>query len=109
MLSESEKIKKAIQKVSAEETERITAPCLRVYKGIITSVPDGTKCKVRLVGDTTEFSLPYAANLSDLTVGAFVWVAVPYGTDKSMNNAIVWSDIKFASAALPSARCRAMS
>ena len=96
MLSESEKIKKAIQKVAAEEIQRDTASCWRVYKGIVTSAPNGTTCKVRLIGDTTEFSLPYAANLSDLTVGSAVLIGVAYSTDKSLANAVVWSDVKFA-------------
>lgn len=98
MLSESQKIKKALKKVIAEEVQTQIEPCLKLYKGKITSAPNGTTCKVQLIGDSTEFALPYAEALEDLQVGALVWVGVPYGTARSMSNAIVLADIKFSTA-----------
>ena len=95
MLPEAEKIKNAIKKVCDEEIKDVTAPCFRIYKGIITSAPSDGVCGVRLVGDEKTFNLPYAAEAEDLPVGALVWIAVPYSTENSISNGIVWRDVAF--------------
>ena len=97
MLSEAQKIKRAIERVADAEIQKLTAPCLRVYKAKITEAPNGTTCKVKLIGDDTILTLPYASKLSGLTVGTFVWVAAFYATDNSFSNALVWDTLKFDS------------
>ena len=94
MLSQSEIIKRAIERVADAEIEKKTAPCFRTYKAIITEAPNGTTCKVRLSGDDTELTLPYASKLSELTVGKYVWVGAFYNVDNSFSNAIVWETLK---------------
>lgn len=94
MLSQSEVIKRAIERVADAEIEKKTAPCFRTYKAIITEAPNGTTCKVRLSGDDTELTLPYASKLSELTVGKYVWVGAFYNVDNSFSNAIVWETLK---------------
>lgn len=94
MLSQSEIIKRAIERVADAEIEKKTAPCFRTYKAIVTEAPNGTTCKVRLVGDDTELTLPYASKLSEITAGKFVWVGAFYNVDNSFSNAIVWETLK---------------
>ena len=94
MLSQSEIIKRAIERVADTEIEKKTAPCFRTYKAIVTEAPNGTTCKVRLIGDDTELTLPYASKLSEITVGKFVWVGAFYNVDNSFSNAIVWETLK---------------
>lgn len=95
MLPESERIKNAIKKVCDEEINAVTAPCFRIYKGKITSAPSNGKCGVCLVGDTKAFSLPYASEVADLPVNSLVWIAVPYNTENSISNGVVWRDVAF--------------
>lgn len=94
MLSQSEIIKRAIERVADAEIEKKTAPCFRTYKAIVTEAPNGTTCKVRLVGDETILTLPYASKLSEITAGKFVWVGAFYNVDNSFSNAIVWETLK---------------
>ncbi len=94
MLSQSEIIKRAIERVADAEIEKKTAPCFRTYKAIITEAPNGTTCKVKLSGDDTELTLPYASKLGELTVGKYVWVGAFYNVDNSFSNAIVWETLK---------------
>ena len=94
MLSQSEIIKRAIERVADAEIEKKTAPCFRTYKAIVTEAPNGTTCKVRLIGDETILTLPYASKLSGITVGKFVWVGAFYNVDTSFSNAIVWETLK---------------
>ena len=94
MLTESEIIKRAIERVADAEIEKKTAPCFRTYKAIITEAPNGTTCKVKLSGDDTELTLPYASKLGELTVGKYVWVGAFYNVDNSFSNAIVWETLK---------------
>lgn len=94
MLSQSEIIKRAIERVADAEIEKKTAPCFRTYKAIVTEAPNGTTCKVRLIGDDTELTLPYASKLGELTVGKYVWVGAFYNVDNSFSNAIVWETLK---------------
>lgn len=95
MLSESERIKRAIERVADAEIEKKTAPCFRTYKAIVTEAPNGATCKVRLCGDDTELELPYASKLASIPVGKYVWVGAFYNVDNSMSNAIVWDTLKF--------------
>lgn len=95
MLNESAKIKKAIERVADAEINKLTAPCYRTYKAIVTEAPNGATCKVRLIGDDTELTLPYAEKLSGIKEGAYVWVGAFYATDKSLSNAVVWETLKF--------------
>lgn len=94
MLSQSEIIKRAIERVADAEIEKKTAPCFRTYKAIVTEAPNGTTCRVRLIGDDTELTLPYASKLSEITAGKFVWVGAFYNVDNSFSNAIVWETLK---------------
>lgn len=94
MLSQSEIIKRAIERVADAEIEKKTAPCFRTYKAIVTEAPNGTTCKVRLIGDETILTLPYASKLSEITAGKFVWVGAFYNVDNSFSNAIVWETLK---------------
>lgn len=95
MLSEAQKIKRAIERVADAEIEKITAPCYRVYKAKITAAPNGSTCKVKLIGDDTELTLPYASKLKTISVGTYVWVGAFYATDSSLSNAVVWETLKF--------------
>ena len=95
MLSESEIIKRAIERVADAEIEKKTAPCFRTYKAIVTEAPNGATCKVRLCGDDTILELPYASKLASIPVGKYVWVGAFYNVDNSMSNAIVWDTLKF--------------
>ena len=95
MLFESEKIKKAIERVADAEINKLTAPCYRVYKAVVVEAPNGTTCKVRLIGDDTVLTLPYAESLLAITEGTFVWVGAFYAVDNSLSNAVVWETLKF--------------
>lgn len=95
MLRESEKIKKAIERIADNEINKLTAPCFRVYKAVVTQAPNGTTCKVRLVGDNTILTLPYARKLGGITIGTYVWVGAFYAVDNSLSNAIVWDALNF--------------
>ena len=96
MLTEAQKIKKAIARVADEEINKLTAACFRVYKAVVTTAPNGTTCQVRLVGDETILDLPYAKKLENITAGTFVWVGAFYATDNSLSNAIVWETLDFS-------------
>lgn len=87
-LSDSEKIKRAIERVVENKIKTDTRSCLRLYKAVITTPPDGSKCGVRLVGDDTELFLPYNNIIENSTAGSVVWVAVPFD---DFRNAIVWA------------------
>lgn len=93
-----EAIKTVVQDILAEETK----DCFRVKKAILVSAPSGGTCDVRLVGDSTGvMTIPYTPRIrtaydgGTLAIGQSVWVAIPYSSDKSERNAIVWETGSF--------------
>lgn len=92
LYEDAKEVRKAIAAVVREEVEDLTRDCLRVRKAKVTAAPNGSVCKVQLVGDNTELSLPYSSKVSSVTVGSVVWVAV---LGPSMRNAIVWETANF--------------
>lgn len=92
VMEESGMLRKMIKSVVNEAVEKATRDCFRVYKAVITTVPDGSACGVRLVGENTIMSLPYSSKITGVSVGDIVWIASIYG---SMHNAIVWETADF--------------
>lgn len=92
ILSDAAQFREAIASIVREEIEDQTKDCFRVRKAIVSAAPNGTVCRVHLVGDETELSLPYSSAVSTVSVGDVVWVAILFG---SMRNAIVWDRYNF--------------
>ena len=92
ILSDAAQFREAIASIVREEIEERTKDCFRVRKAIVSAAPNGTVCKVHLVGDETELSLPYSSAVSSVSVGDVVWVAILFG---SMRNAVVWAKYNF--------------
>nr|DAU13422.1 MAG TPA: hemolytic lectin [Caudoviricetes sp.] len=90
--SKSEKIRQAISKIVRDILVEETKSCFRIYKAKVVTVPNGTTCEIQLVGDEKTMNLPYSSKVSNVLVGAMVWVATIYD---SFSNAIVWETINF--------------
>ena len=87
-----------VRSVLAEEMK----DCFRVKKAILLTAPAGGTCQVRYVGDSTgSVTLPYAPRIRTaydggrLALNQAVWVAIPFSSDKSERNAIVWETGSF--------------
>ena len=85
-------VRDAIATVVKTEVEKLTWDCLRVRKAVVTRSPNGSDCKVQLVGDETELTLPYSSRVASVSVNSVVWVAI---LGPSMRNAIVWETANF--------------
>lgn len=86
------RLKKSIEKVAKEVIERDTRSCLRVYKAVVITPPYvdenlGNVCQVKMIGDDTVLTLPYATCANNIVAGDRVWVQTTYN---SFKNAIVW-------------------
>lgn len=94
-LAESERIKKAIERVADKRIDEQTKDCLRLYKAILINPANNGICGVSLIGDinidgsNNVLNLPYSQLIEDLPVGSIVWIAVIFN---SWANAIVWAD-----------------
>lgn len=94
-LAESERIKKAIERVADKRIDEQTKDCLRLYKAILINPANNGICGVSLIGDINTdgsnnvLNLPYSQLIEDLPVGSIVWIAVIFN---SWANAIVWAD-----------------
>ena len=82
----------ALEEVIRQVVSEMTEDCFRVKKAIVQSAPNGSVCRVKLVGDDTILSLPYSSDVSSVGAGAVVWVAI---LGSSMRNAIVWQTANF--------------
>lgn len=92
IISESERIRKAILTIVRDAIAEETKSCFRVYKAKVTSAPNGSTCGVQVLGDANTIDLPYSSKAASVTVGSFVWVATLYN---SFSNAIVWETVDF--------------
>lgn len=94
-LAESERIKKAIERVADKRIDEQTKDCLRLYKAILINPANNGICGVSLIGDINTdgsnnvLNLPYSQLIEDLPGGSIVWIAVIFN---SWANAIVWAD-----------------
>lgn len=94
-LAESERIKKAIERVADKRIDEQTKDCLRLYKAILINPANNGICGVSLIGDVNTdgsnnvLNLPYSQHIEDLPSGSIVWIAVIFN---SWANAIVWAD-----------------
>lgn len=87
ILSESERLERAIRSIVKKIIEEETRDCFRVSKAVVSTAPDGSVCGVKYVGDDTEMFLPYTTTVAGVSVGDCVLVATVYG---SLRNAVVW-------------------
>ena len=85
-------VREALARVIREEVADLTQDCFRVRKAVVDTAPNGTVCKVQLVGDEAVLSLPYSSEVSSVSAGDVVWVAI---LGPSMRNAIVWQTHDF--------------
>ena len=92
LYEDAKEVRKAIAAVVREEVEELTRDCFRVRKAVVTSAPNGSVCRVQLVGDDTILALPYSSRAASVSAGDVVWVAV---LGPSMRNAIVWETADF--------------
>lgn len=92
IINESERIRKAIKSIVREVLAEEEKACFRVYKAKVSTAPNGSTCGVKLIGDTTELTLPYSSKCSLVATGDLVWVATLYN---SFSNAIVWETANF--------------
>lgn len=95
IMSESARIRRAITTIVREVIDETTKPCFRIYKAKVITAPNGSTCKVQLVGDDNQMDLPYSADVTSVKAGAMVWVATIYD---SFSNAVVWLPADFNSA-----------
>lgn len=93
-VSLAKRFKEAIIKIVDERISEKTRDCFRVRKAVITQAPSGGVCKVKIVGDETEITLPYSSRCALLSAGDAVWVGIP-AESSSLRNAIVWEKILF--------------
>lgn len=96
-MTESERIRRAIEQIAGDKIKDDTAACLRLYKAAVTTAPDSTTglCGVMFVGEGTEIMLPYSNNVANAKVGEIVLVAVPFD---NFVNGVVWTRPDFNSA-----------
>lgn len=96
LMNESLEIRRMIEKIVAEEVKKQTASCFRLYKAVVTTeANDETRlCGVKLIGDKTELTIPYASKFSseNLYAGTLVWVATTFN---SFRNAVVFDTLNF--------------
>lgn len=85
-------IREAITQVVRDVLDEETRDCFRVRKAVVTSAPNGSVCRVKLVGDDTILALPYSSKVTSVSVNDVVWVAI---LGDSMRNAIVWETANF--------------
>lgn len=91
-LQQASALRAMLSDIVREVVREETRDCLRVYKAVVTSAPNGSVCSVRLVGDTTVLSLPYSSKVANVSAGSVVWVAVLFG---NLRNGIVWETSNF--------------
>lgn len=89
---ESAKLKNSLKKIIKECIKEEEKSCLRLYKAVVKTVPDGSTCGVQVLGDTKTINLKYATAVSGVNVDDFVWVSTLYN---SFSNAIVFATIDF--------------
>lgn len=92
LLDEAKAVRAALAEVIRQEVDALTQDCFRLKKAVVTSAPNGTRCSVKLVGDTEILSIPYSSEVASVSVDDVVWVAYWGG---SMRNAIVWQTANF--------------
>lgn len=92
LLDEAKAVRAALAEVIRQEVDALTQDCFRLKKAVVTSAPNGTRCSVKLVGDTEILSIPYSSEVASVSVNDVVWVAYWGG---SMRNAIVWQTANF--------------
>lgn len=92
LLDEAKAVRAALAEVIRQEVDALTQDCFRLKKAVVTSAPNGTRCSVKLVGDTEVLSIPYSSEVASVSVDDVVWVAYWGG---SMRNAIVWQTANF--------------
>lgn len=102
LMSEAKVLRDTIAEIVRSVLVEETKDCFRVKKAILLSAPSGGTCQVRFVGDSSgSVTIPYAPRIRDAYVGGTlavnqaVWVAIPYSSDKSERNAIVWETGSF--------------
>lgn len=84
--------KSAFRQISREAFREDAKSCIRVYKAVVITAPYidenlGKVCQVRLCGDQTVLTLPYASTADNIIEEDMVWVMTTYD---SFRNAIVW-------------------
>ena len=89
ILSDSERLEKAIRAVVRKTVDEETKNCLRVMTATVSTAPDANTglCGVKLIGDDTEILIPYTTVTASVSQGDAVLVATTYN---SMRNAVVW-------------------
>ena len=89
IMSESERLEKAIRAVLRKIIAEETNDCLRVIKATVSTAPNANTglCGVKFIGDDTELLVPYTTVTANVAVGDAVLVATIYD---SMRNAVVW-------------------
>lgn len=92
LFNDAKVVREAIVSVVREVIGEETRDCFRVRKAVVTSAPNGSVCRVQLVGDDTILALPYSSRTTSVSAGDVVWVAV---LGPSMRNAIVWETADF--------------
>lgn len=88
VLTESEKLKRAIQKVVREEIKAQTKDCLRIYKATVSTIAADGIIGVKLVANSTELTLPCSTSAASLALDAVAWVQT---TANNFRNASVIS------------------
>lgn len=87
VLTESEMLRKAIERVAEDMIKVKANDCFRAYKCIVVSPADGSVMGVRKLGDTTVLFLPYSTMAQNAKPGDIVWVGT---TNNNWLNAFVW-------------------
>lgn len=93
-ITESARIKTALQKITERVIREKTRPCLRLYKATVTSAPNTATnlCGVQLIGNTNTYNFPFSNVAADVKVGDIVWVASLYD---SFSSAFVFATANF--------------
>lgn len=97
ILSNSERIKRAIEQVVDERLKSQTKDCFRVYKALLTAKGD-TTMTVKILGNNAgsndTMTIPFSSAVADAAVNSIVLVATTYD---SWRNAVVWEKYNFKS------------
>ena len=88
-MTDSQKIRKSIEKIARDVFNEMSRSCLRVYKAKVTTVPNISTgvCGVKLIGDDTEIFVKFCSDLNGLTVGEMVLVATTFD---NLANGFIW-------------------
>ena len=88
-LEESAAFRKAIEAVVDARLKEKAKSCFRLYPAVVVTAPNSATgvCVVRMLGDTTELSLPYSSVAASVVSGDRVLIGVVYD---NFRNAVVW-------------------